>query len=218
MTLEERRQREKDLRRENAVSAASKLFSSKGYERVTMDEVANEAELSKTTLYSYFKDKESLLLAIVIRGSKIFRSILIEEEERMQKAAIKFGASRNAWERFVLEYPEYAQCRVYFRTGKFDLLNDQEKNEDAKQILESTKYFFEKGVSEINSGMENGILRSDINPDVVIALYIMLNDNMFAISPDLREVLNSKGITDHQLFHEVLHLLSNIVLNQENLE
>lgn len=217
MTLEERRQREKDLRRESAVNTACKLFSSKGYERVSMDEIANEAELSKTTLYSYFKDKESLLLAVVMHGSKIFRAILTEQEGRMQNEGVNFRGIKTAWEQFALLYPEHAQCRVYFRSGRFDLSFDTDTNDDAKQILEYTEEFFEKGVLEVKNGIENGIFRSDINPDAVIACYIMLHDNMFAIGPDLRKVLNAKGITDKQFLNEVSYLLDYMILNRERI-
>lgn len=41
--------------------AAGKLFSKKGYDSVTMREIAKEAGCSHTTIYLYFKDKEALL-------------------------------------------------------------------------------------------------------------------------------------------------------------
>jgi AcrR family transcriptional regulator len=47
--------------RKSIVAAARELFATKGYERVTMREIAKAAECSHTTIYIYFKDKESLL-------------------------------------------------------------------------------------------------------------------------------------------------------------
>lgn len=41
--------------------AAGELFSQKGYDSVTMREIAKEAGCSHTTIYIYFKDKEALL-------------------------------------------------------------------------------------------------------------------------------------------------------------
>lgn len=43
------------------LKAAGKLFSKKGYDSVTMREIAKEAGCSHTTIYLYFKDKEALL-------------------------------------------------------------------------------------------------------------------------------------------------------------
>ncbi len=215
MTVAERRLREKDQRRDNTIIAASKLFYSKGYENVSMDEIAREAELGKTTLYNYFKDKESLLFAVIIQGSKIFRALLTEEEERMQNAGIMVGGLKNAWVRFALEYPEYAQSRVYFRAGTSDLMNNEIMNNDATEIFESSKEFFEKGILEINNGIENGIYKSDLDPVVVIALYVLIHDSIATISPDLRAILNNKGITVQQFFRKTLDLMDTMILDTE---
>lgn len=46
------------------ITAARTLFAAKGYEAVTMREIAKEAKCSHTTIYIYFKDKEALLHAL----------------------------------------------------------------------------------------------------------------------------------------------------------
>ena len=53
--------RPKDPEKRAAILEASKrLFLSQGYERVSMDQIAAEAGVSKLTVYSHFGDKESL--------------------------------------------------------------------------------------------------------------------------------------------------------------
>lgn len=47
--------------KKSILAAAGKLFAHKGYEVVTMREIAKEAGCSHTTIYIYFKDKEALL-------------------------------------------------------------------------------------------------------------------------------------------------------------
>ncbi|WP_052279178.1 TetR/AcrR family transcriptional regulator [Methanosarcina acetivorans] len=47
MTLAERKQRKKAQRCEDILNAAEKLFFSRGYDDVTMDEIANEVELNR---------------------------------------------------------------------------------------------------------------------------------------------------------------------------
>ena len=41
-----------------------RLFTAKGYEETTMEDIAEAAEVSKATLYNYFSSKENLLLGI----------------------------------------------------------------------------------------------------------------------------------------------------------
>ncbi|WP_241675081.1 TetR/AcrR family transcriptional regulator [Paenibacillus luteus] len=46
------------------IAAAEKLFQERGYEAVTIREIAKEAGCSHTTIYIYFQDKEALLHAL----------------------------------------------------------------------------------------------------------------------------------------------------------
>lgn len=47
------------------LEAAKRLFVSQGFERVSMDQIATEAGVSKLTVYSHFGDKESLFAEAV---------------------------------------------------------------------------------------------------------------------------------------------------------
>lgn len=62
-----RKEREKEARREAILDAAVRLFARKGNYDPTLDEIAAEAELSKGTIYNYFKDKHYLLAALLMR-------------------------------------------------------------------------------------------------------------------------------------------------------
>lgn len=58
--------RPKDLGKRAAIlDAAKRLFSTHGFDGVSMDQIANEAGVSKLTVYSHFGDKESLFGAAV---------------------------------------------------------------------------------------------------------------------------------------------------------
>lgn len=67
MGIQERKKREKEQRRQQIMLAAKKLFASKGFSRTTVEEIANEAELSPGTLYLYFKNKDELFAALSIK-------------------------------------------------------------------------------------------------------------------------------------------------------
>ncbi len=51
--------------KKNILSSSKILFTEYGYKRVSMDEIAKKSNVTKKTVYSYFKDKESLLLSLV---------------------------------------------------------------------------------------------------------------------------------------------------------
>ena len=55
MGISERRQREKEQRKTEIIDAAERLFFSRGYEDVSMDDIAREVELNKATSISIMK-------------------------------------------------------------------------------------------------------------------------------------------------------------------
>jgi TetR/AcrR family transcriptional repressor of mexJK operon len=62
--------RPKDIaKREAIIKAARSLFSSQPFDLVTMEAVAARADVSKMTVYSHFRDKETLFETIVLAAS-----------------------------------------------------------------------------------------------------------------------------------------------------
>jgi TetR/AcrR family transcriptional regulator len=61
---EARRARERRQRREAILHAAEAVFLDRGPAAATMDEVAEAAEVSKGTLYLYFRSKDELFVAL----------------------------------------------------------------------------------------------------------------------------------------------------------
>ena len=55
-----------DKRRGQVVAAAIKLFGARGYYTVTIKEIAKEAGISPGLIYQYFKNKEDVLLLVLL--------------------------------------------------------------------------------------------------------------------------------------------------------
>ena len=72
MGLEERRHREKERRRETILKAARRDFMKKGFKAVTVDSIAQRAQLSKGAIYLYFKSKEEIYAQVLIRDIEKF--------------------------------------------------------------------------------------------------------------------------------------------------
>ncbi|MCG6912252.1 MAG: TetR/AcrR family transcriptional regulator [Deltaproteobacteria bacterium] len=67
MGIQERKERERERRRQQIIVAAKRVFSDKGFSKATMEDIANEAELSPGTLYLYFKNKDELYASLSLR-------------------------------------------------------------------------------------------------------------------------------------------------------
>jgi AcrR family transcriptional regulator len=56
------RERKKQRTRDLIASSAARLFSERGYEHVSMSDVARQADVSEQTVYNYFPTKERLVI------------------------------------------------------------------------------------------------------------------------------------------------------------
>jgi TetR/AcrR family fatty acid metabolism transcriptional regulator len=70
------------------LDAAGRLFGTRRFHEVRMDDIAAEAGVGKGTLYRYFKDKDELYLKLLERASGQFT-------ERVQAAVAHQGGTRD---------------------------------------------------------------------------------------------------------------------------
>jgi AcrR family transcriptional regulator len=57
------RERKKELTRQSIAETAWRLFAERGYDRVTVAEIAREAQVAEATVFNYFRTKEDLFYA-----------------------------------------------------------------------------------------------------------------------------------------------------------
>ncbi len=67
MGIQERKRRDRERRRQEILIAARRVFSAKGLNKATMEDIANAAELSPGTLYLYFKNKNELVASLSVK-------------------------------------------------------------------------------------------------------------------------------------------------------
>lgn len=87
---------DESARYKRVIRAAEELFKKVGFRAVTMELVAREANVAKATLYSYFKNKDELYVAVCARMARILRGSVeqalmqpdIPLDERLADAAV----------------------------------------------------------------------------------------------------------------------------------
>ncbi len=161
MGITERRQREKERRRNDIIDAAERVFFSSGLENATMDDVAEQAELSKGTLYIYFKSKEDLYLAITKRGLDILTSMFEKVSAPASLGIEKIYAIGQAYRDFSKKHTDYFQAMAYFDL-RIKEISDESPN--AKLSIEQGKKVLTICAEAIQCGIEDGTIRSDIDP------------------------------------------------------
>src|SRR5262249_37937952 len=73
--------------------AAFRLFGHKGYSRTSIQDIADAADVQKSILYYYFRNKEELYLALLRESVEILRTILLPALTRAREQAVRAGGT-----------------------------------------------------------------------------------------------------------------------------
>jgi AcrR family transcriptional regulator len=109
-----RRLREKEQKYNTILKAAETLFAQKGYHQTGIEEIADLAEVSTGSVYSYFKNKEDLLITLMQEIGYQLRKILADEFKR---TGFSFDSFKNISFAFLRDFcgshPEW--IAIFFR-------------------------------------------------------------------------------------------------------
>lgn len=105
--LKTRREREKQARYDAILDAAELVFSEKGYERTSMDDIARTASLSRALLYVYFKDKAAIQRGIMLRAGQSLAAHFEEARNSAETGLGQIVAMGEAYYRFYQDEPDY---------------------------------------------------------------------------------------------------------------
>ncbi len=139
------------MQRQEILDAALELFSRKGYQNVTMHEIARESEFAIGTLYKFFANKEN-----------IYKTLMLEEAQRVHAALVeaieKPGDDIEKLRNFVkvkglLFQNNVAIVRLYFSetrgaSFKIDAGLDQEIRDRFAAFLHTLALIFESGMKK----------------------------------------------------------------------
>lgn len=202
MVTARRKEREKEQRRTEIVDAAERLFIAKGYDGVSMDDVAKETELAKGTLYLYFKNKESLFFAVVLRGAKILNAMFKEGVKKGSTGADKLASTGHTYYEFYKKYPRYYKMFAYGQSIRFEL-KDEHRLEVSKIGQDNVELMCEC----IREGQADGSIRHDLDP-LKTALYLIIaSQAVIDNSASLEMVCGSGGVSQEGFVEYSLGLM-----------
>lgn len=176
------------MKKEQIIESARELFNQYGYKKVSMGEIAENANVTKRTLYSYFKDKDEIL--------KYF----IEEEIDNMKEIIKEIEKENLpfienVHKTILKVFEYKKKKPFIKvlTQEYEKLRNKTIDEQLKLLDKNIQdYIREKLIYAV----ENGYIKNcdiDVVSFIIYKIYIAL---IFEWDTDKKE-LDEKKITDN---------------------
>jgi len=157
----ERREREKEQRRQLILNAAEHVFFSKGIDAANMDDIAEQAELGKGTLYLYFANKDDLISGICYRA-------LLELKSRFETAIAEHNTGREqliaigrAYFSFAEEQSDYYHIMMRVATGRETIKREEPY---VKACSETGLAIHRITAQAIRKGCRDGTLKSEYDP------------------------------------------------------
>ncbi|WP_051412198.1 TetR/AcrR family transcriptional regulator [Halonatronum saccharophilum] len=146
---------EDESKKVKIIDAALKLFSSKGYHKTKMIEIADEAGVAKGTLYWYFDSKKQLFQAILLNG-------ISQLVNRMKEDILEEEGARDKLRKVIeLSIRFFAECKQLSKMYQESTVAiSQDFKEKLFEIKEEEVRLILKIIDE---GKEEGVFRVDLD-------------------------------------------------------
>lgn len=164
MGTKERRDREKAARREQVLQAAREVFTRKGFEGTTVEEIAARAELSKGAVYLYFQSKEDLFLAMW-RPTVDF---LVDQAEQVLHSTgglvDRFAALLDVYTGLLRNHPDFIEAILNWKHGD---LKEKVSAETYQAVVVRCLHIYDSLLKLLEDGMGVGLFRRVDAPSFV---------------------------------------------------
>ncbi len=167
MSISERKEREREQRRHEILKAAQQVFFRNGFEKTSMEMIAEECQLAKGTLYLYFKSKEELYVSLVEDGISILDNMMKDVSESKMPEDEKFLAFVKAYFDFTETHREHF---AIFKMIDFGALNGKVDQEKLDAIQQARAGAFERMEKVVQRAIEQGFFKTKHKPREVVMM------------------------------------------------
>ncbi len=165
-----RKERERELRRQEIILAAKAAFAKKGFHGAALEEIASEAEFSKAAVYTYFKDKHDLLYAVLEDGLDRLFAKVSEIRGAELPALSKLGMMVKGAIEFTEEDRDFFRVLTREEAGMTDVRHKGLR----KRVLPRLMAFIEVAASVVQQGIDEGVIREVDPRDTANLLFGMM--------------------------------------------
>jgi TetR/AcrR family acrAB operon transcriptional repressor len=173
-----RTKEEAEVTRKTLLDAGLKVFSRVGYADATLDDIADEAGVTRGAIYHHFGGKAELYNTVIAEG---WERVIPAIESAVAGEGTVLEKLRRAFVRFLT----YAEQDETFRAVneltlfKTALLPELEEGMEMKRV--GTRRGIEDVTTYVQIGIEEGSIRPDIDPHIAATIIITLQNGLFAL-------------------------------------
>lgn len=210
----ERREEEKERRREEILDAAELVFSEKGFDEATMDQVARKARVSRALVYVYFKDKAALHLAICLRGLRILREMFEAARNQHATGDNQIRAIGQAYMQFSEEYPTHFAAMSRFEASHHEIALDDPCSATL-EMIQAGQQVHEQTVLALAKGMADKTLRDDLDNLMQISITLWgFTHGTIQLAQTKANFMATMGISKESFMNQAVELVMQSLINR----
>lgn len=157
-----RTERKKEDTRQKIITAALQLFKQYGIDAVTMEQIAETADIARGTLYNHFPVKEAIISEHIERLSMALNTERIERMRALPDTRTRMTAALTELMQGVRQQQDIFEKYFVYRIQQMISLRRDESSEKGLRILER---------AVIEMGQAAGEIRTDIPLPILEALF-----------------------------------------------
>lgn len=166
MGTNERKERERQRRKNQILDAAISIIEKKGFEKTTMDEIAEQTELSKGTLYLYFNDKASLFQAIKKRALKNLHDEFLGILQKDKPGARLVHEMMTTFLNLISKNKTFTRAMMLY--GKAQKNQNRDNHHPIrKECIQLENELFMLIVRSLQIGVQDGSIKNSLDPKLI---------------------------------------------------
>lgn len=178
------------MKGEQILNAAKKLFTNYGFKKVSMDEIASEAGVTKKTVYTYFSSKEELLKYCIKEELQNMKKII----ENVESKKLDFMETVHQVIYNLLKYKKNCKfLKMLFKES--EILKNEQLKDNLKIVDKEIQNYIRKQLELAIQNDKIEVQNIDITTFLIYKMYIAL---MIDWSEDYKQ-LDEKEIADNIL-------------------
>lgn len=156
------------LHRTRIMNAAERLFSEKGFEETTIDDISKESAYSRRTIYAYYESKDDILHHIIEKGLLLLKDEISSAIQANDDFISQYRAICSAMVKYQTECPCSLDNVTKANTAN---MNSESLSDTVKRILALGTEINELLAKLFEDGKRKGIIRGDVVP--LMSVYIL---------------------------------------------
>lgn len=192
------------LLRETILEKSRQILIKEGFGNLSMRKIASALDVSATALYSHFKGKDDLLVALIEESVEMLLGQLAHAAERETDAISRLKQMALAYVQFGLERPQEYEIMFVVRS--------EEMPRYPKEKFRKVRSAYSMLADTIREGHLTGMIEE---PEPELAAYSIWAQLHGVVSVILNQRLDAKVSREEFVEHSVDHIIDGFVVRRQ---